>query len=427
MEALIPDALTRAIAQIVVIVATARLVGLAVRRLRQPMVIAEIVAGILLGPSLLGWVSPEVSSALFAPQSLGTLHVMSQLGLVLFMFLIGMDLDLQAMRELGSKSVAIALGSIVMPFVLGMVLAAYLYSGLSVMSVSLLPFAIFMGAAMSITAFPVLARILAERRLMHTRVGRISIASAAIGDVSAWCILAFVVAAARADGFAPALRTSLLVILYVGLMWLFLRPLLERLAARPGADAVLSHNVVAAVLILMFVSSWATEAIGIHAIFGAFLFGVILPKGGDTARLLAERIEPLALLILLPLFFAHSGLKTEIGLLSTAGDWATCALILLIACAGKIGGSVLPARWSGLPWREAGAIGVLMNTRGLMELIVLNIGLDLGVIPPKVFTMMVVMALVTTFVATPLLGWMYRPQEQQEPLELQPSPRSAKP
>jgi Kef-type K+ transport system membrane component KefB len=418
MDVLLPDALTRTIAQIVVIVAAARLVGFLMRRLRQPMVIAEIVAGILLGPSLMGWLLPDVSAALFPPESLGILQIMSQLGLLLFMFMVGMDLDLRALRTLGPKTVIISHCSIVVPFALGMLVAVYLHPRFSSAAVSFLPFALFMGAAMSITAFPVLARILTERGLVRTRVGAVSIACAAVDDVTAWCILAFIVTAVRADGIWPGLRTTALALLYVGVMWAFLRPLLMRLAARIGLGGSQSQNVVAAVLVLLFLSSWVTEVIGIHALFGSFLFGVILPKTGDFGRILADRIEPLVLVVLLPLFFAYSGLRTQIGLLTSVSDWAACGLILAVACIGKFGGSVLPARWSGLSWREAGAVGVLMNTRGLMELIVLNIGLDLGVISPAIFTMMVIMALLTTFITTPILQWVYRPGEIEEELRV---------
>jgi Kef-type K+ transport system membrane component KefB len=422
---LIHDPLTRTIAQIVVIVGAARLIGLAVRRLRQPMVIAEVIAGILLGPSLLGWVLPGVSAALFPAESLSTLQMMSQLGLVLFMFIIGLELDLSLLRSRGHVALIISNCSIAVPFLLGMLLAIYLHPRFSEPEVGFMPFALFMGAAMSITAFPVLARILAERNLLRTHVGAISIACAAVNDVTAWCILAFVVTAVRADGFAAAGRTTLLALLYVGIMLVVIRPLLVRLAARITAPEALSHNAVAAILVLALLSSWATEIIGIHALFGAFLFGAILPKDGALPAGLIAKIESLVLVVLLPLFFAYSGLRTHIGLLDSSGDWIVCGLILAVACIGKFGGTVIPARLTGMPWREAGALGVLMNTRGLMELIVLNIGVDLGVISPAIFTMMVIMALVTTFITSPILGWIHPAGELgAEVAGAEPEPRT---
>jgi Kef-type K+ transport system membrane component KefB len=419
MDWLLPDPLTRTIAQIVVIVSAARLLGVVARRLRQPMVIAEVVAGILLGPSLLGWLLPEVSAALFPPQSLGALHIMSQLGLVLFMFLVGMELDVGLLRARGHVALIISNCSIAVPFLLGALAAAYLHPRFSEPGVALTAFALFMGAAMSITAFPVLARILTEGGLSRTRVGAMSLACAAINDVTAWCILAFVVAAVRAEGFGAALRTVVLSLAYVAAMFAVVRPMIVRMAARIGSRESLSHNAVAALVVVAFLSSWATEVIGIHALFGAFLFGAILPKAGDFPRQLAARIEDLVVVILLPLFFAYSGLQTQVGLLSSAGDWLACALILAVACLGKFGGSIVPARLMGLSWREAGALGVLMNTRGLMELVVLNIGLDLGVISPAIFTMMVIMALATTFMTTPILRAVYAPGELMGDLELQ--------
>ncbi|HWN71623.1 MAG TPA: cation:proton antiporter, partial [Haliangium sp.] len=411
MDLLLPDELTRFIAQVVVIIIVSRLVGLGTRWIRQPMVIAEITAGILLGPSLLGWLLPEVSASLFEASSLGILKMVSQFGLVLFMFIIGLELDPALLRGRGRSSIAISHTSIVLPFVLGVLLAIYLHPRYSDESVSFLAFALFLGSAMSITAFPVLARILSERRLLRTRVGSVTITCAAVDDVTAWCILAFVVAVARATGLASAVYTTLVALSYIAAMIWLVRPLLVRMAARVANRESMSQNLLAVVLIMLLASSWIAELIGIHALFGAFLFGAILPKGQGFTQALLEKLEDLVLVALLPLFFAYSGLRTQIGLLDTTEAWLVCGLVIAVACAGKFGGSAVAARLTGLSWREANALGVLMNTRGLMELIVLNIGLDLGVISPLIFSMMVLMALFTTFITTPLLERIYPAEE----------------
>lgn len=407
MGALLHDPLARFIVQAIAIVGLSRLMGLAARRIRQPMVIAEIAAGIALGPSLLGWLAPQVKEAIFPASSMGLLGVLSQVGLILFMFLVGLELDPKLLKGRAHTSVAISHTSIIMPFALGGLLSYYLYPRLSSPSVRFSSFTLFMGVAMSITAFPVLARILVERRLLRTRVGAVTIACAAVDDVTAWCVLAFVVAIARSSGLPGAVRTTLLALAYIGVMFVVVRPLLKRLAERTTTREGLSQHAVAAVLIGVLVSSWITDLIGIHALFGAFAFGAIIPKDGGLARALAERLEDLVVILLLPLFFAYSGLRTQIGLLDTWGAWGMCLMIVLVACAGKLGGSVAAARLTGLSWRESGALGILMNTRGLMELVVLNIGLDIGVISPALFTMMVLMALVTTFMTSPALEWVY--------------------
>lgn len=407
LNVFIHDALTRFLAQAVAVIVVSRLLGLVAKSIRQPMVIAEIVAGILLGPSFVGALFPEASKVLFAPESLGLLQVVSQVGLILFMFLVGLELDPKTLHGRGHSSVIISHTSIIVPFVLGALLAIYLYPRYSDPAVSFTSFTLFLGAAMSITAFPVLARILSERRLLRTHIGAVTITCAAVDDVTAWCILAFVVAIARSTGIAGALKTTALALAYIAVMWVCVRPLLKRLVARVGSEAAMSQSVVALVLVLVFLSGWTTEIIGIHALFGAFFFGAIMNKEGRFAHSLAEKIEDLVLVVFLPLFFAYSGLRTQIGLLNHADDWLMCAAIIVVACVGKFGGSAIPARLTGLSWREAGALGILMNTRGLMELIVLNIGLDLGVISPTIFTMMVLMALVTTFMTTPILKWVY--------------------
>ncbi|MBX3263323.1 MAG: cation:proton antiporter [Labilithrix sp.] len=395
------------IAQLVIILALSRGLGFVAARLRQPLVIAEIVAGIVLGPSLLGWLAPSVLAAVFPAESLQSLKMLSQVGLLLFMFLVGLELDPKLLRGRGRASVAISHTSIVVPFALGALAAPFLYARLSSPSIPFVSFLLFIGISMSVTAFPVLARILTERRLLTTEVGAISITCAAVDDVTAWCLLAFVVSVVRASNVGGAVLTTFLALAYAAGMLVLVRPFVARMAARVATRDGLTQGIVAFTLVLLLLSSLATEMIGIHALFGAFIFGAIIPKDGALARLLAEKLEDVAVVLLLPIFFAYSGLRTEIGLLSTPGSWGICGLIILLACAGKFGGSTIAARLTGLPWRESSAIGILMNTRGLMELIVLNIGLDLGVISPTLFTMMVVMALATTFMTSPLLRWIY--------------------
>ena len=397
--------------QAVLIVVSSRLIGLLAKRGDQPMVIAEVVAGILLGPSLLGWLFPAAAAFIFPKSSLGALGLVSQIGLALFMFLIGLELDPKLLRGRGHASVAISHSSIIAPFGLGALLALYLYPKLSDPGVRFSAFTLFMGAAMSVTAFPVLARILSERRLLRSKVGAMAITCAAVDDVTAWCILAFVVGVVRTTGILAAVRTTLLAIGYIVLMLKVVRPLLRRLGARSSTREGLTQDTVAVTLVLLLLSSLATEMIGIHALFGAFMLGAIMPKDGGFAPALAEKLEDLVVVLLLPMFFAYSGLRTQVGLLNTPESWVLCGLIIVVACLGKFGGSFLAARAVGLRWREAGAIGILMNTRGLMELVVLNIGFDLGVISPKLFTMMVLMALVTTFITTPLLSLVYPPTE----------------
>lgn len=405
------SALTVLLAQIAAILVVSRSLGVLMKRIGQPLVIAEVLAGIVLGPSLLGWLWPAAMTGLFPKTSLPSLALLAQVGLVLFMFLIGLELDPKLLRGKTRSSVVISHSSIVVPFLLGAALAVGIYDEYSATSVDFLSFWLFLGVAMSVTAFPVLARILSERNLISSRVGAIAIACAAVDDVTAWCLLSFVVAIARARGVEGALWTTALALVFITFMILVVRPFLGRVGARVGRADALSHTMVALVLFLLVVSASITEIIGIHALFGAFLFGAILPKEGQLAEKLAERLETVAVVLLLPLFFAYSGLRTQIGLVNTPRDWAVTGIIIAIATVGKFGGSTLAGRFTGLRWREASAIGILMNTRGLMELIVLNLGLDLGVLSPTVFTMMVIMALVTTVTTTPILKWVYPDSE----------------
>jgi Kef-type K+ transport system membrane component KefB len=398
------------LAQICVILAAARGVGLLCRRVRQPQVVGEMVAGILLGPSLLGWAWPGASARLFPPESLGFLGALSQVGLLVFMFLMGVELDLRLLRKRGRTVMATSSASIAAPLLLGVLLAALLYPRLSHRGVPFPAFALFMGAAMSVTAFPVLARILDERGLTRTPVGAVALACAAASDVVAWCLLAAVVLLVRADGGGlPLWATvggSLAFVLAAAFAARRLLAGVERGFHRRGA---LSQDLLALVLGVTLVFAWTAEWLGIHAVFGAFLAGAVMPRSAPFVAAVREKLGDVTVVLLLPLFFVFTGLRTDVALVSGGAMWGWGGLILLVAVAGKFGGSAVAARLTGMRWRESAALGVLMNTRGLMELVILGVGLEAGVISPALFSMMVLMAVVTTLMTTPLLHWIQGP------------------
>lgn len=390
--------------QAILVIAASRVLGVVLRRLGQPMVIAEVLAGIMLGPSLLGLLAPDTFAMLFPASSLGALGVLSQLGLVFFMFIIGLELEPQLLRGLGKSALMISNVSIALPFALGIIAAVAIAPTWSSGSVPLTHFALFLGVAMSVTAFPVLARILSEGGLIHTRIGALAIACAAVGDVTAWCLLALISALVKSNDLSGAGITLCLTFVYCTAMWFVGRPILVWLVKQRTDRRGISQRMVALAVVMLLLSALVTEAIGVHALFGAFFFGVIIPREGGLAHGLRERLEDLVVVLLLPLFFAFSGLRTQIGLLDGSAAWLTALGLTFVAVLGKWGGATLAGRVSGQTWRDANAIGVLMNTRGLMELVMLNIGLDLGVISPAVFTMMVMMALITTVMTSPLLA-----------------------
>lgn len=396
------------ILQVMIVIAVARICSVIFQKTGQPAVMGEIVAGILLGPSLLGTVAPGVSAFLFPQASLGNLQMLSQTGLILFMFVIGMELDTDLLRKKAGPAVVISHASIIFPYGLGVGLSYFLYKSYVSPGVHFYSFALFMGIAMSITAFPVLARIIRERGLTHTRLGAIAIACAAADDVTAWCLLAIVIAVVKAGSVAGSLYVLLLSVVYVLLMFFVIKPLLKKILMRRFTDPVIRYSTPAFVFIIMLLSAWCCEVIGIHALFGAFLAGVIMPSQNDLRHRMISRIEDVALVLLLPLFFVFTGLRTQIGLLNDVSLWLVCLVIIAVAIAGKFGGSALAARYTGENLKDSLMIGALMNTRGLVELVVLNIGYDLGILSPQVFTMMVLMALVTTFMTTPLLNLINR-------------------
>jgi Kef-type K+ transport system membrane component KefB/nucleotide-binding universal stress UspA family protein len=393
--------------EVLLVIGLSRLVGMGFRWIKQPLVIGEIVAGIMLGPSLLGWLAPSLATAIFPPTSVPFLEVLSQVGLVFFMFLIGLELNPKYLQGQLETAILTSHVSIVVPFSLGSILALLLYPLVSDASVSFTAFALFLGAAMSITAFPVLARIITENNLQNSRLGTLALTCAAVDDVTAWCLLAGAIAVTRTNSMLGALPTIIESVLYITLMVTVGRGFLKRLSTYYNRTGKLNQFMLAGIYMGVVASALITELIGIHLIFGAFLLGTVMPKNAGLTRELAEKTEDFVLTFLLPIFFAYSGLRTQIGLLNRPELWLLCGLVLLVAIGGKYIGTYVAARVSGLDSREASALGWLLNTRGLTELIVLNIGLDLGVISPLLFTMLVIMALVTTFMTSPLLEWTY--------------------
>jgi Kef-type K+ transport system membrane component KefB len=391
---------------LVVILVVAKAVGRVFRWLGQPPVVGEVLAGLLLGPSLLGRVSPAALAFLLPPQVAPLLGVLAQVGVILFMFLVGVDLDPGVMRSRTQSTIAISHASITLPFVLGSLLALPLYSRLSTRDVPFTAFALFLGVSMSITAFPVLARILTDRGIQRTRLGVIALTCAAVDDVTAWCLLAFVVSFVKAQS-GSAMVTALLTAAYIGLLLVAVRPLVARLVRAVDHRGV-TQGVLTVTFVALLVSALITEAIGVHAIFGAFVLGATVPHDSRIARQLREQLEGVVVVLLLPAFFAFTGLRTQVGLVHGAAGWLLCGGIVLVASLGKFGGSAAAARLTGLSWHDAASLGVLMNTRGLVELIVLNIGLDLRVLSPALFAMLVLMALVTTMATTPLLALLQR-------------------
>jgi Kef-type K+ transport system membrane component KefB len=396
--------LARLFVQLVVILAVARLVGGAFTRIGLPSVVGEMVAGVLLGPSLFGWLTPGAFAFVFPADSLGALRLLSQVGVCLFMFAVGMDLDVARLKDKAPSAVAVSHASIVAPFLMGVTLAWFLFTGLAGPKANFTSFALFLGISMSITAFPVLARILQERGMTQTPLGAMAITCAAVGDATAWSILAFVMAVSGAGTLSGAVVTLALVLAFGALMIWLVRPLLPRwLGAAVQAPDELPGGALAVVLLVVITAALATEVIGVHALFGAFLAGAVMPTAQNFRARVKARVEKFSTVLLLPLFFVFTGLKTRIDLLGDPQSWLICLLIILVATTGKLGAGAAAARLTGMGWRESLQVGALMNTRGLMELIVLNIGYDLGILSPRIFAMLVVMALVTTLMTGPLL------------------------
>ena len=391
--------------QIIVILITCRLFGWLFAKMQQPTVIGEIVAGIVLGPSVLGHLLPSVSSFLFPLDSLQNINMLSQFGLILFMFAIGMELNITEVRQKLKETILISHTSTIFPFFLGMVTAYFLYNKYAYESTPFLSFALFVSIALSITAFPVLARIIQEKGLTKTHLGTISLASAANGDITAWCLLAVVVAIAQAGSMLSAIYNIGFSFIYLLLMFTVIRPFLRMIGHIYHNKEVVDKGLVAFMFLLLIVSSYLTEILGLHALFGAFVAGVVMPDNIKFRKIMTEKVEDVSLALFLPLFFVSTGLRTEIGLLNSPELWYMCGIFILVAIIGKFGGSLVAARFVGETWKDSLYIGALMNTRGLMELVVLTIGYDMKILTPPIFVMLVLMTLVTTFMTTPLISF----------------------
>lgn len=423
------DGIFHVLLALMTVIVLARMVATIFRRFHQPPVVGEILAGIMLGPSLLGRFWPAGYAYLLPPTVAPFLNIIAQVGVILYMFLVGLELDPSLLRKRGHVTVAISHTSIIVPFILGAALALFIYPVLSSSDVPFTSFSLFLGVSMSVTAFPVLARILTDRRIHKTRMGVIALTCAAVDDVTAWCLLALVVGIVQARTHG-AMITMALAAGYIATMIWIMRPAMVRLSRAYGNRGRLTQGVMTIVFVALLLSALTTDLIGIHAIFGAFALGAIIPHDSGLARDLTDRLEDVLIVLLLPAFFAFTGMRTQIGLVSGAGQWIICGLIIAVASVGKFGGTCVAARATGLGWRDSSALGVLMNTRGLMELIVLNIGFELHVISPELFAMLVLMALVTTFATTPILHLM-APGERldlaaEEPV-LEPEKRRERP
>ncbi len=390
--------------QIISILAVSRVFSFLFVKIGQPTVIGEILAGIALGPSLFGLFLPDTFHFLFAEHSLENLHILSQVGLVLFMFTIGMELNMDSLKSKMGATFVISNASIIIPYFMGMLLAYFLYEEFAAQQTDFMSFALFVGISMSITAFPVLARIVQERGLTKTHLGTISLASAAFNDVTAWSVLAAVIAIVKTGSLSGSLYTIGLSVGYILVMMFIVKPFLKKVGEIYHNTETLNKNLIAFIFLVLILSSFATQLIGIHALFGAFLAGVIMPPMPNFRKIIIDKVEDVALALLLPLFFVFTGLRTEIGLLNTPHLWWICILLIIVAIFGKFAGSAITAKFLGENWKDSLSIGVLMNTRGLMELIVLNIGYEMGILPPQIFVMLVLMALVTTFMTSPALS-----------------------
>ena len=389
--------------QLLVLLLVAKGAGALLKRFGQPAVIGEMAAGLMMGPLLLGSLLPQVHGALFPVASLGPLGMLSQLGVLMFLLVAGAELDLGALRGRRRFAFTVSHAGIAVPFVLGVVLAIWLYPQHGPQGVGFTAFALFVGISMSITAFPVLLRILADRGITHTSLGQTAIAQRSAGDATAWCLLALIVAAAQATGWLPASLNLLCVVAFIALMLGLVKPWFARQTIAPGREG----RWLLGILLLSLASALVTEVLGIHALFGAFAAGVAVSSNPQLRQLLVTRVEPFAVTLLLPLFFAMTGLRMRADALHSS-DILLCVVVIAVATVGKLLGTWSAARSTGMASREAWRLGALMNTRGLMELIVLNLGYELGLLGDRLFAVLVIMALVTTAMTGPLLNLIER-------------------
>lgn len=383
--------------QLLLIISVAKLTGFLLSKLGQPAVVGEIAAGILLGPSIMGAVFPDFSAFVFPSESLKGLQYMSQIGLVLFMFIVGLELDLNDLKGEMKAIITISTSSILFPFIIGCGVAFYIYQFFIPEHHTFLSFTLFMGISFSITAFPVLARIILEKKMQKTKVGYLSLSCAAINDCAAWFILSVILAYIKTENYYAAFIRFGFIVIYLLFMLFIIKPLLQKIYSR-----VENYFTIIMLGVVLF-SSILTELLGIHALFGAFIAGIIISDKKFNKSELIKKIHDISVILFLPIFFALSGLRTSIGLLNTGNLWLIFFIILILAIAGKLISSALAAKFSGLNWLDSISVGILMNTRGLIELIILNIGYDLGLIKPTLFTILVLMAITTTFMTGPLL------------------------
>jgi Kef-type K+ transport system membrane component KefB len=385
--------------QLIIILVVTQIFGHLCRRIGQQWVIGEILTGLALGPSLLGILLPGARGFLFPASTLPTLQTLGDLGLVLYMFSLGARLDTHLMLRQSRKAALTSISGILLPLLLGAVLAFFLFPILAGPKATQTSFMLLVGTAMAITAFPVLARFLVEKKMLGTKIGTLALTCAAVDDVVAWCLLALVIAIAHANSSLSVILTIGLVLFFLTGMLVVVRPLLLYAERSIHSKQMLE----ALSIVLLLLAAFCTNAIGIHPVFGAFLMGIILPRKALFVELV-RNVDRVNGVLFLPLYFVYSGLRTQIGLISSPWLWLICLLVLVVACAGKLSGGTFSMRFMGESWRDALSLGALMNTRGLVELIVLNIGLDLGILSPTLFAMLVIMALVTTMMASPFLA-----------------------
>jgi K+:H+ antiporter len=392
--------------QLIIILIVVQLFGYLCKCIGQQQVIGEILAGLALGPSLLGSLLPRVNGFIFPASALPTLQTLGDIGLMLYMFSLGARLDINLLLQQHKKIVLTSISSILFPFILGATLAFLLFPSLGGSKATLITFTLLVGTAMAITAFPVLARLLTEKNMLSTKIGMLALTCAAVDDVIAWCLLALVIAVIHAQSLLSVAITIGLTLFFIISMLKVVRPLLSYVDRRIGSK----QSVAVLSIVLLLLSAYFTNAIGIHLVFGAFLMGIILPRKMLFVKLVRS-IDQVNMVLFLPLFFVYSGLRTQIGLIHSPWMWFICLLILVIACVSKIFSGMFTVRLTGEPWHHSLRFGVLMNTRGLVELIVLNIGLDLGVLSPTLFAMLVIMAVVTTMMVSPLLTMLDHQQQ----------------